>query len=92
MASVRTIIEHMSQTDIRRSIVVSDIPPETSEAALTIHFQRRKYGGGDVLSINILQDSRHDGATAIVTFEAAESKLKTEDRSLYFVEFRKVFV
>lgn len=92
MASVRTIIEQMSQTDIRRSIVVSNIPPETSEATLTIYFQRRKYGGGDVLSINILQDSRHDGATAIVTFEAAESKLKTKNKSLCFVEFRKVFV
>lgn len=92
MASVGTIIEQMSQTDIRRSIVVSDIPPGASKAALTIHFQRRKYGGGDVLSINILQDSRRDGATAIVTFEAAESKLKTENKSLCFVEFRKVFV
>ena len=92
MASVRTIIEQMSQTDIRRSIVVSNIPPETNEATLTIHFQRRKYGGGDVHSINILQDSLHDGATAIVTFEAAESKLKTENKSLCFVEFLKVFV
>ncbi|KAK2554344.1 Uncharacterized protein P5673_024040 [Acropora cervicornis] len=73
MASVQALIEQMSQTDIRRSIVVSNIPPETREATLTIHFQRRKYGGGDVLSINILQDSRHDGATAIVTFEAAET-------------------
>ena len=49
-----------------------------------------------MLSINILQDSCHEGGTALVTFEAADSKLQTEYKSLCnetcFVEFRKIFV
>lgn len=45
-----------------------------------------------MLFINILQDSCHEGGTAIVTFAAADSKLQTENKSLCFVEFRKIFV
>ena len=75
MASVRMIIEQMDKTDIGRSIVVYNIPPGTKEETLFIHFQRQKNGGGDVSSVNIVQNLCEDGVTAIVTFEQTESEL-----------------
>ena len=52
-----------------KTIIVSNIPRETSEHTIIIHFQKRKHGGGDVESIQTIGDG-----VALVTFEKAEGK------------------
>ena len=71
MTSLRLILKKLSDENISRSIVVSNISPETKEETLVIHFQQRKHGGGDVSSLIFTQKKDK----AILTFEDAESKL-----------------
>ena len=69
MASNLSHLEEMSPGDIPKSIIVSDITPGTKEEAIVIHFQQRKHGGGDVMSVKFAQD----GDRAVITFEEEES-------------------
>ena len=70
MASYQSHLEEMSPDDIPKSIMVSDITPGTKEEAIVIHFQQRKHGGGDVMSVKFAQDRDR----AVITFEEKESK------------------
>lgn len=70
MASNQSHLEEMSLDDIPKSIMVSDITPGTKEEAIVIHFQQRKHGGGDVMSVKFAQDRDR----AVITFEEKESK------------------
>ena len=60
----------MREEDILKSIIVSDITPGTKEESIVIHFQQRKYGGGDVMSVKFAKG----GDKAVITFEEIESK------------------
>ena len=58
-------------TDTRaRSVVVSNIPDEAGEDDIIIHFQKRKYGGGDIERLHIIEET----PTAVVTFGSVERK------------------
>ena len=46
-----------------RSVIVSKIPQGVTENELTIHFQRRRNGGGEVESVSMMKQS------AVITFE-----------------------
>ena len=70
MASNLSHLEETSPDDIPKSIIVSDITPGTKEEAIVIHFQQRKHGGGDVMSVKFAQD----GDRAVITFEEEESR------------------
>ena len=50
-----------------RSIVVSNISPQTTKEGVIIHFQKRKNGGGDIDRIYIQKNG-----TAVVTFDERE--------------------
>ena len=52
--------------DPRRSVVVSNFPPDVGEDELTIHFQKPKNGGGDVDKVVV------DGNVAFVIFDSPE--------------------
>lgn len=53
-----------------RSVVVSNISPQTTAENIVIHFQRQKNGGGEIDHVHIPEKG-----TAIVTFESSEGLL-----------------
>ena len=52
---------------ISRSVVVKNLSPATKAEDVTIHFQRRRNGGGEVECVRLLKKG-----TAVVTFEKSE--------------------
>ena len=50
-----------------RSVVVSNISPETTAEDIVFHFQRRKNGGGEIAHLHIPKEG-----TAVITFESGE--------------------
>ena len=52
--------------DFKRTIVVQNVPSCISDEDLTIHFQKAKYGGGDVDKV------ARDGSIVFVAFDSAE--------------------
>lgn len=69
MDAGHSIPKAMNPDEIRRSIVVANMTPGTKQEAIFIHFQQRKHGGGDVLSVRFTED----GDKAVITFEEAET-------------------
>ena len=63
--------ENISADEVTRSIVVHHVPKDATRDVITIHFQKRKYGGGDVASVRFPYCSP---TTAIVTFDEEASK------------------
>ena len=55
----------MDEEQATRSIVAKGIPVGVNENDLTIHFQRRRNGGGEVESVTMEQ-------SAVITFEDPE--------------------
>ena len=51
--------------DPKRTVVVLNVPSNLRKAELTIHFQKSKYGGGDVNDVVV------DKNVAFVTFDLA---------------------
>jgi len=49
------------------SVVVSNIPPQTTAENIVIHFQRQKNGGGEIDHVHIPEKG-----TAVITFESSE--------------------
>lgn len=49
---------------VYRTVLVKSLPPSTSKQNLTIHFQSRKNGGGDIEELRLL-----DRGSAVITFE-----------------------
>ena len=56
--------------DPKRTVVVLNVPSNFRKAELTIHFQKSKYGGGDVNDVVV------DGNVAFVTFDSIEGLSK----------------
>ena len=54
----------MENFDPKRTVVVLNLPSNIDEDELTIHFQKAKYGGGDVDEVKFGED----GTLAFVTF------------------------
>ncbi|XP_028411312.1 uncharacterized protein LOC114533887 isoform X2 [Dendronephthya gigantea] len=52
--------------DPKRTVAVLNVPPNLRKSELTIHFQKSKYGGGDVNDVVV------DGNIAFVTFDSAK--------------------
>ena len=52
-----------------RSVVVSGLPLETRKETVIIHFQKRKHGGGEIDSVELVSEE-----TAVVTFDEIEGK------------------
>ena len=50
-----------------RSVVVLNIPQQTTAENIVIHFQRQKNGGGEIDHLHIPEKG-----TAVVTFESSE--------------------
>ena len=57
---------------------MSGIPEGTPESRITIHFQKKKNGGGEVKRVTLLP-----GGTAWVVFEDPEGWLKLLNLSVY---------
>ena len=55
----------MDEEQATRSVVAKGIPVGVTERDLTIHFQRRRNGGGEVESVTMEQ-------SAVITFEDPE--------------------
>lgn len=49
---------------VYRKVLVKSLPPSTSKQDLTIYFQSRKNGGGDIEELRFL-----DPGTAVLTFK-----------------------
>ena len=60
-------IELLEEEQAARSILISNISPQTTTEDVTIHFQRRKNGGGEIDGIHIPKNG-----TAVITFEKSE--------------------
>jgi len=50
-----------------RSVVVLNIPQQTTAENIVIHFQRQKNGGGEIDHVHIPEKG-----TAVITFESSE--------------------
>ena len=61
----------MDGFDVKRTVVVLNLPSYVDEEEVTIHFQTAKHGGGDVAEIKFDQDGSH-GIIAFVIFHAHE--------------------
>ena len=66
---LHSLLKKLSEEEIFRSVVVSNIPQETKIEALIIHFQKRKHGGGDVSAATLVEQGQ-----AVLTFDDAQSK------------------
>ena len=55
----------LNQTKHGSSLLIQDLPQDTSEEQLELHFENRHHGGGEILQINI---NREDNST-VVTFK-----------------------
>ena len=60
-------IQLLEEEQAARSVVVSNISPETAKEDVTIHFQRERNGGGEIDGIYIPKNG-----TAVITFEKSE--------------------
>ena len=60
-------IQLLEEEQAARSIVVSNISPQTTKEGVMIHFQRRKNGGGEIDHIHIPKKG-----SAVITFEEGE--------------------
>ena len=60
-------IQLLEKEQAARSIVVSNISPQTTKEDVTIHFQRQRNGGGEIVAVNIPKEG-----TAVITFEENE--------------------
>ena len=71
------ILSHGSKTKVltqeqaARSVVVSNVAPQTADEAIVIHFQKRKNGGGEIDHVHI-----PNKGTAVITFESSEGLSK----------------
>ena len=57
----------LTQEQAARSVVVSNIAPQTANEAIVIHFQKQKNGGGKIDHVHIPKEG-----TAVITFESSE--------------------
>ena len=66
---------NLNDEQASRSVVISNIPANAERAKLHIHFQKKGNGGGEIESLELLDDGR-----AILTYEEAkglcESRLR----------------
>ena len=60
-------IQLLEEEQAARSIVVSNISPQTTKEGVMIHFQRRKNGGGEIDHIHIPKKG-----SAVIAFEKGE--------------------
>lgn len=60
-------IQLLEEEQAAKSIVVSNISPQTTKEGVTIHFQRQKNGGGEIDALHIPKEG-----TAVITFEKSE--------------------
>lgn len=60
-------IQLVEEERAARSVVVSNISPQTTKEGVMIHFQRQKNGGGEIDDIHIPEEG-----TAVITFEKME--------------------
>lgn len=60
-------IQLLEEEQAARSIVVSNISPQTTKEGVVIHFQRQKNGGGEIDHIHIPKKG-----TAVITFDRKE--------------------
>ncbi|XP_028391015.1 protein mono-ADP-ribosyltransferase PARP14-like [Dendronephthya gigantea] len=73
-----------SQFNSKRTIVVLNVPSCIVEEDLIIHFQKAKYGGGDV------DDVVKVGSDAFVTFDSVEDARRVLSHPMQTIENRKV--
>jgi len=78
-------IQLLEEKQVARSIVVSNISPQTAKEDVTIHFQRQKNGGGEIDHIHIPKIG-----TAVITFEKSEGLCILVFSSYYLHETRSV--
>ena len=60
---------NLGEDYVEKCVIVSNIPPGTTEQPLQIHFMKSKNGGGDITKVQLL-----DKTTAVAVFEERESK------------------
>ena len=57
----------LTQGHAARSVVVSNIAPQTADENIVIYFQKKKHGGGEIEHVHIPEEG-----TAVITFESSE--------------------
>ncbi|KAJ7374760.1 positive regulation of interleukin-4-mediated signaling pathway [Desmophyllum pertusum] len=60
-------IQLLDAQQAARSVVVSNIPPQTTDESIVIYFQRQKNGGGEIDHVHIPKKG-----IAVITFESSE--------------------
>lgn len=74
--------EELDEEKAKRSVVVSNIPPEFGAGEkLLIHFQKEKNGGGEIERLCMVEP---DG-TAVITYEEAHGKLILKKGGFYMI-------
>ena len=59
----------VTEDEAARSVVVSNIPQQTTAEDIVIHFQRRKNGGGDIDHVHIPRKG-----SAVITYDSIEGE------------------
>ena len=65
----RLVTEKMSGNRESATVIVSDLPEESTENSVHIHFQKRKNRGGEVKKVEMLEEGK-----AKVTFEDPQGR------------------
>ncbi len=60
-------IQLLDEEQAAKSVVISNIAPQSTKESVTIHFQKRKNGGGDIDHVYIPKKG-----TAVITFDSSE--------------------
>ena len=65
----RLVTERMNGNRESATVIVSDLPEESTENSVHIHFQKRKNGGGEIKKVEMLEEGK-----AKVTFEDPQGR------------------
>ena len=68
----------VNKDNASRGIYVTGFPSNTTASELVIHFQKRKYGGGDIECLHITEESLHitEERFAVIIFDDPSGIMK----------------
>ena len=73
----RSQLELLSNEEVARSVLISNISAELRGDDIKIYFQKKRNGGGEVDNVFVLKDGK-----AVIVFEKAEGLILVEWISL----------
>ena len=75
--SERSQLELLTNEEVARSVLISNISAKLRRDDIMIHFQRKGNGGGEVNNVFVLKDGK-----AVIVFDKAEGLIPVEWISL----------